>query len=68
MGGVIDAGYRGEYMVGMVNLGEEDYVFEKHDKVAQLLIQKVEYGQIEEVQDLGDSKRGTKSFGSTGKK
>ena len=43
LGGVMDAGYRGEYIVTLVNLSDEDYTIEKHDKIAQLLIQKVEH-------------------------
>jgi dUTP pyrophosphatase len=67
LGGVIDSGFRGEIMVGMVNLGNTEYVFEKHHKVAQIVIQKVEHPQIEIVATLSDSERGIKGFGSTGK-
>jgi dUTP pyrophosphatase len=67
VGGVIDAGYRGEYIVNLVNLGSEDYQIEKGHKVAQLLIQKIEHPEIKEVNELTDSSRGTGSFGSTGK-
>jgi dUTP pyrophosphatase len=67
LGGVIDAGYRGEIMIGMINLGSEDYMFLKNQKVAQMIIQKKETAIIEEVEDLSDSSRGTGGFGSTGK-
>lgn len=67
LGGVIDAGYRGEIKVGVVNLSKEVYTFEKHHKVAQLLIQKVENIEIEEVSELSESERGHSGFGSTGK-
>lgn len=67
MGGVIDAGYRGEIMVGMVNLGDEPYTILAGHKVAQMLIQKVERVEIEEVLDLDGSSRGEAGFGSTGK-
>lgn len=67
LAGVIDAGYRGEYFVTIINLGEEDYTLEKGHKIAQLLIQKVEHAQIEEVAELSDSTRGAGGFGSTGK-
>ena len=67
MGGVIDSGYRGEIKVGIINLGKEKYVFEKGHKVAQMIIQKKETPEIEEVNELSDSERGTGAFGSTGK-
>ncbi len=67
LGGVIDAGYRGEIKVGVVNLSQEAYTFKKHHKVAQLLIQKVEQVEIEEVSELSESERGHSGFGSTGK-
>lgn len=68
LGGVLDAGYRGELLVGVVNLGEEDYIFEKGHKVAQLLIQKVENVCIEVVDELqNNTTRGVGGIGSTGK-
>ncbi len=67
LGGVIDAEYRGEYMIGMINLSDTEYVFEKGDKVAQVLIQKVEQATFEVVDELSDTERGTTGFGSSGK-
>jgi dUTP pyrophosphatase len=67
LGGVIDAGYRGEYKIIVHNLNNEVYTFNHGDKVAQILIQKVEFPDIEEVEELSDSKRGIGGFGSTGK-
>ena len=67
LGGVIDAGYRGEIKVGIINLSTEDYVFEAGHKVAQMLIQKVERATIEEAPELSDAPRGEGGFGSTGK-
>jgi len=67
IGGVIDAGYRGEYMIGMVNLGTDDYLFKKGDKIAQVLIQPVVHADVGEVEELSDTSRGTGGFGSTGK-
>jgi len=67
LGGVVDSGYRGEIMVGMYNLSTEPYVFEVGHKVAQMLIQKVEQPSIVEVEELSESVRGDKAFGSTGK-
>lgn len=66
-GGVIDAGYRGEIMVGMMNLGIEPYTFEKNHKVAQISIQRRDEVKIVEVDGLGESERGEGAFGSTGK-
>lgn len=67
LGGVIDAGYRGEIHVMVNNLSDKSYTFEHDHKVAQILIQKIEFPDIEEVEELSDSKRGTGGFGSTGK-
>jgi dUTP pyrophosphatase len=68
MGGVFDAGYRGEYNTHLVNLSKESYTFETGDKVAQLVIFPVVQAQLEEVSELSSSSRGEGSFGSTGKK
>ena len=67
LGGVVDAGYRGEIKAGMVNLSAEDYTITVGHKVAQMLIQKVEHAEITEVTELSDSTRGKGGFGSTGK-
>ena len=66
-GGVFDAGYRGEYNVGLVNLSSTPYHFEKGHKLAQLIIFPVAIAELEEVTELSDSPRGTGGFGSTGK-
>ena len=67
LGGVIDAGYRGEIKAGVVNLSDEDYTVVVGHKVAQMLIQKVERAEIVEVDELSDTTRGHGGFGSTGK-
>lgn len=67
LGGVIDSGYRGEVVIGIINLSNEDYTLKKGHKVAQILIQKVETPAIQEVEEISDSRRGEKGFGSTGK-
>ncbi len=68
LGGVVDAGYRGEIKVGIINLGTEKYIFEKGHKVAQMIIQACESIEILEVEELCcDTERGTGGFGSTGK-
>jgi dUTP pyrophosphatase len=66
--GVIDAGYRGEILVGMINLGKEAYIFHSGDKIAQMIIQKIENPEIVEVAELSETARGEGGFGSTGKK
>lgn len=66
LGGVIDSGYRGEVKVILVNLSDKDVIIEKHQKVAQILIQPVVSPTIEEVEELTDSSRGEGGFGSTG--
>lgn len=66
MGGVIDAGYRGEIQVVLANLGSEPHPIAVGDKIAQLLIQKVELPDIVEVAELSDTERGDGGFGSTG--
>lgn len=68
MGGVYDAGYRGEYNVHLVNLSDQPYTVEKGDKIAQLVIFPVEIAKVEETDTLSESTRGTGSFGSTGRK
>ncbi len=68
IGGVIDAGYRGEIFIGLINLSNEEYSFEAGDKICQLLLQQVSTPEIIEVTDLADSSRGDAGFGSTGKK
>lgn len=67
LGGVIDAGYRGEYKIIVHNLNNESYTFKHGDKVAQMLVQKVEFPELVEVAELNDSTRGEGGFGSTGK-
>lgn len=66
LGGVIDSEYRGEIMVTLANLGADTYTITKHQKIAQLLIQKIELPKLEEVETLDDTTRGEKGFGSTG--
>ena len=67
LGGVVDAGFRGEVKVILHNLNDVPYTFSHGDIGAQMLIQKVELCDVEEVQDLSDAARGEKAFGSTGK-
>jgi dUTP pyrophosphatase len=68
LGGVNDAGYRGEIKVILQNNSRHIQKFKAGDKLAQLLIQKVETANLIEVNELSESERGTGSFGSSGKK
>ena len=67
LGGVFDAGYRGEYNVNLINLGQEPYQIKREDKIAQLVIFPVAIAELQEVENLSDSSRGTGNFGSTGR-
>ncbi|MBT3816891.1 MAG: dUTP diphosphatase [Candidatus Magasanikbacteria bacterium] len=67
MGGIYDAGYRGEYNVQLVNLSDKEVTIEKNQKIAQILIYPVIIAELEEVTELSDSDRGDGRFGSTGK-
>lgn len=67
MGGVFDAGYRGEYNIQLINLGQETYHISKGDKIAQLIVYPVVIASLEEVKELAESSRGEGRFGSTGK-
>ncbi|MEK6958354.1 MAG: dUTP diphosphatase [archaeon] len=64
--GTIDAGYRGEIKVIMLNLGEKEYKVEKGKKIAQLVFSRIEEPEIIEVKELDETKRGKGGFGSTG--
>jgi dUTP pyrophosphatase len=68
LAGVVDAGYRGEVKVVMVNLSKGPYVFKRGQKVAQMLIQPVKAVEIVDVgeDDLDETARGAGGFGSTG--
>jgi dUTP pyrophosphatase len=68
MGGVFDAGYRGEYNTHLVNLSAEDITIETGDKVSQLIIYPVAIAELEEADELTESERGDGAFGSTGRK
>jgi dUTP pyrophosphatase len=67
LGGVLDSGYRGELFIPIHNLNNEPYLFTKGDKIAQIVIQKVELWEVEEVDELTPTLRGANGFGSTGK-
>ncbi|MBU1036563.1 dUTP diphosphatase [Patescibacteria group bacterium] len=65
--GVFDAGYRGEYNVELINLGNDSYKISQGDKITQLVILPVVIAELEEVAELSESARGKGRFGSTGK-
>lgn len=64
--GTIDSDYRGEVMVLLINLGEEPVELRHGDRIAQLVLQKVERIEWREADALADSERGIGGFGSTG--
>ena len=66
--GTIDADYRGELKMLAVNLGEEEFVINHGDRVAQMIIAPVIQADIHEVGDLSETERGDGGFGSTGVK
>jgi dUTP pyrophosphatase len=66
--GTIDADYRGEIGVILVNLSEQEFVIENGERVAQLVIAKHEQAQWVEVENLDETDRGAGGFGSTGVK
>ena len=66
--GTIDADYRGEIGVILVNLSNEDFVIENGERVAQMVIAKHEQAEWSLVENLSDTERGAGGFGSTGKK
>jgi dUTP pyrophosphatase len=67
LAGVIDSDYRGEVRVVLVNHGTETVHLAPGDRIAQLLVQRVERGDFSRVEDLADSARGRSGFGSTGR-
>lgn len=69
MAGVIDADYRGEIMVVLINLGQQPVVIEHGQKIAQIIFESADRAEIEFVAteaELGETARGEKGFGSTG--
>ena len=64
--GTIDADYRGEVGVILVNLSNDNFTINDGDRIAQMVIAKFEQASWEEVEILSETKRGTGGFGSTG--
>ncbi len=65
--GTIDADYRGEVQVLLINLGQEPFTIQRGDRIAQMVIAPVTQGQWQEVETLDETARGAGGFGSTGK-
>ena len=66
--GTIDADYRGEVKVCLVNLSNETFTIEAGERIAQLVVAKHEHVEWEEVEVLDETERGEGGFGSTGRK
>ena len=64
--GVVDHDYRGEVGVVLFNHGDQDFEVNMGDRIAQLILEKIDTPPVEEVQGLGETVRGVGGFGSTG--
>lgn len=65
--GTIDEDYRGEVCVPMINLSNEEYAIQPNERIAQMIIAKVEKAQIRVVESLSETARAAGGFGSTGR-
>ncbi len=65
--GTIDADYRGEIKIAVINLGPAPYTFRRGDRIAQMVIKKVYLARLDVVEELDETKRNTGGFGHTGK-
>ena len=65
--GTIDADYRGEVCVPIVNISNETYTIQPDERIAQMVIARVEQAKLEVVTELTETTRGEGGFGSTGK-
>ena len=66
--GTIDADYRGDLMVLLVNFSDSDFIINDGERIAQMVIARHEQGIFEVVEALGDTERGTGGYGHTGVK
>lgn len=66
--GIVDSDYRGEIKVALINQGKESFIIDKGTRIAQLVIQPIKLPVIREVEDIKETKRNDKGFGSTGLK
>lgn len=65
--GTIDSDYRGELKVILVNISKEKYIVKNKERIAQMLVKKVDIAQFEKVLSVEDTERGSGGFGHTGK-
>jgi dUTP pyrophosphatase len=65
--GTIDADYRGEVKVILINHGQEPFVIKRGERIAQMVIAPVTRGELKIVASLDETKRGAGGFGSTGR-
>ena len=66
--GTIDADYRGEIKVILINFGKEKFIIKNGDRIAQMVVAPVVQADLEEVKELSGTERGSGGFGSTGTK
>ena len=64
--GTVDADYRGELKIPMINWGDEDFTINDGDRIAQVVIAKHERAEFELCEELGETERGSGGFGHTG--
>jgi dUTP pyrophosphatase len=64
--GTIDADYRGEIKIAVINLGSGPYTFQRGDRIAQMVVQKVHVAQLHVVAELDETRRNSGGFGHTG--
>lgn len=64
--GTIDADYRGEIKIIIINFGKDDFTVQPGDRIAQLVVSKIYRANLEEIEELNISKRGDGGFGHTG--
>ena len=65
--GTIDADYRGEICVILINLSQEDFVINDGERIAQMVVARHEQAELVQVEELSETERGTGGFGHTGK-
>lgn len=66
LAGIFDSNYRGDITIVIINLGKKDYQIKKGERIAQMMIHKVEEIEVEEVKELSEANRGDNRFGSSG--
>jgi len=65
--GTIDADYRGEVKIGVINLGKKNYTVHRGDRIAQMIVKKVYQARLKVVQQLDETDRNSGGFGHTGR-